>query len=100
MMSLHGQGWWTEEAYNFGMPRTGDEQFAKKFNELFKSQFFRVTHHQDPIPQLPPNKLISDWRFQHVEPEIFYDGAVAGGHHQCEADGDMSCSGQYSALAS
>lgn len=96
MMALDAHGWSIHEAYMFGMPRVGDEQFAAKFNDLFKDKFFRVTHHMDPVVQLPPSWLPSYWR--HVEPEIFYDGVVAAGHQRCEADGDVNCSGQYAGL--
>jgi len=95
MMSLDAKGWKVSEAYTFGMPRTGDERFAADFNQRFKGVFFRVTHHMDPVVQLPPDQLITNWHFQHVEPEAFYDDAVGSGHSMCSKDGDSRCSGQY-----
>jgi len=95
MMSLSLSGWQIEEAYNFGMPRTGDQNFSKEFGNLFHDVFFRVTHHQDPVVQVPPNKLVFEWHFQHVEPEVFYDGKIDVGFSSCEQDGDEHCSAKY-----
>lgn len=98
MMSLHHFGWAIGESYNFGMPRTGDSDFAKRFNSLFSDRFFRVTHHRDPVPQVPPSELVVDWHFQHVNPEIFYDGKVAAGHRRCDMTEDPRCADQYTNL--
>merc|ERR1711953_404335 len=82
------------ESYNFGMPRTGDEMFAQKFNELFGDRFFRVTHYMDPVVHLPPNNLIVNWHFTHVSPEIYYKGDVKAGWVQCSNPDDEKCSAQ------
>mmetsp|Transcript_35004 Transcript_35004/g.81203 ORF Transcript_35004/g.81203 Transcript_35004/m.81203 type:complete len:369 (+) Transcript_35004:58-1164(+) len=95
MMSLSDEGWHVTEGYTFGMPRTGDEHFAREFNLRFRGLFYRVTHHMDPVVQLPPTQLITNWHFQHVEPEAFYDGNVSAGHSECFRDGDQHCSSQY-----
>ena len=94
-MSLDSYGYQVEELYNFGMPRTGDEIWAKDFNARFSDRFFRVTHHRDPVVQLPPDQLIGDWHFEHVEPEIFYNGHVSDGHLRCDVADDKTCSEQY-----
>jgi len=94
-LSLESYGYQIEELYNFGMPRTGDEIWAKDFNARFSDRFFRVTHHRDPIVQLPPDQLIVDWHFEHVEPEIFYTGHVSEGYVGCGVADDKTCSGQY-----
>lgn len=93
-VSLSSDGWKVVEHYNFGMPRTGDANFAKAFNSL-GGEFYRVTHHEDPVVQLPPDELIIDWHFEHVEPEIFYNGDVSKGHVGCSVADDKKCSGQY-----
>lgn len=93
-VSLSSDGWKIAEHYNFGMPRAGDENFAKAFNVL-GGEYYRVTHHKDPIVQLPPDDLIVDWHFEHVEPEVFYDGDVSAGHLKCTVPDDKTCSGQY-----
>mmetsp|Transcript_85215 Transcript_85215/g.169053 ORF Transcript_85215/g.169053 Transcript_85215/m.169053 type:complete len:95 (-) Transcript_85215:70-354(-) len=50
----------------------------------------------DPVVQLPPSSLVSNWHYQHVEPEVFYNGNVEDGHVSCALDGDQQCSGMYS----
>merc|ERR1712135_75773 len=65
-LSLESYGYQIEEVYTFGMPRTGDAIWAKDFNARFSDRFFRVTHHEDPVVQIPPDYLIVDWHFEHV----------------------------------
>jgi len=50
---------------------------------------------QDPIVQLPPDELIVDWHFEHVKPEVFYNGDVPKGQLECTVADDKKCSGQY-----
>jgi len=95
MSSLSTRGWHIEEAYTFGMPRTGDENFAREFEKRFSQGFYRITHHMDPVVQLPPSSWVSDWHYLHVEPEVFYNGTVQDGHVFCTSDGDQNCSGMY-----
>jgi len=95
MMSLHQQGWTIAESYNFGMPRTGDEGFAKEFDSLFGDRFYRITHHKDPVPQVPPATLVVDWNFAHPGPEIFYDGDVSDGYTECDVQESPRCADQY-----
>jgi len=96
MMLLQRSGWNVAESYNFGMPRTGDDAFAKNFTQLFSGKFWRVTHHKDPIVQVPPDT----WgpfssSFAHVLPEIFYDGDVDQGYKMCAQRHDSQCSWKY-----
>mmetsp|Transcript_129358 Transcript_129358/g.295154 ORF Transcript_129358/g.295154 Transcript_129358/m.295154 type:complete len:164 (-) Transcript_129358:311-802(-) len=95
MMALHHDGWTIKEGYNFGMPRSGDSTFTKAFDTLFGDRFYRVTHHRDPVVQLPPDALIVDWHFDHVEPEVFFDGDISGGYVSCSVSDDKKCSEQY-----
>lgn len=95
VLDLDGAGWKISETYDFGMPRTGDEKFASAFDAKFGDRSFRVTHHKDPVPQVPPADLIVDWHFEHHEPEIFYPGAVSGGHKECTQPKDNNCAHQY-----
>merc|ERR1711976_1125310 len=92
MIELTDAGWVIEESYDFGKPRTGDSNFAATHKRLFQDKpVWRVTHGEDPVPQVPPTDLLDlKWQFQHVEPEIYYPGDVMGGYAQCEAD-DHSC---------
>jgi len=98
-LSLESYGYQIEEVYTFGMPRTGDAIWAKDFNARFSDRFFRVTHHEDPVVQIPPDYLIVDWHFEHVEPEIFYPGYVSAGYVGCAVTNDATCSGQFYNLA-
>jgi len=91
MVALVDHGWYIKEGYNFGMPRVGDAEFAKTFDSLFDGRFFRVTHHMDPVPHVPP----TSFGFQHVSTEVFYNGDVNGGYSVCPATEDQNCSGQY-----
>lgn len=57
MLMLQRLGWNVTGGYNFGMPRTGDLAFAHNFTSTFAGKFWRVTHHKDPIVQLPPEGM-------------------------------------------
>jgi hypothetical protein len=95
MMDLEDAGWTVREAYNFGMPRTGNWQFAKGFMNQFTGRFWRVTHHKDLIVQVPlPMRNIS-WTYSHTGLEAFYDGEVSQGYKICMAPEDPNCSKQY-----
>lgn len=96
MMFLDRMGWNITESYNFGMPRTGDHAFAANFTATFAGKFWRLTHHKDPIVQLPPDDWGPiDWKYEHVEPEVFYNGDVDDGYKICTDEHDSTCSAQY-----
>merc|ERR1711964_727573 len=73
--------------------------FAEQFDKLFSDNFFRVTHHKDPVPQVPPNQLIVDWHFEHTGSEVFYDGDVADGFQWCLTRESQQCADKYWNLA-
>jgi len=96
MLDLTNAGWRIEESYDFGKPRVGDTNFAAAHNSLLQGKVWRITHAEDPVPQVPPDQLIVDWRFEHVEPEIYYPGDVSGGYQKCvSAHDDTQCVEQY-----
>lgn len=96
MMYLEKEGWNVVESYNFGMPRTGDQSFAANFTATFANKFYRVTHHKDPIIQLPPDAWGPlNWSYSHVEPEVFYDGGIDQGYTICTHHHDVNCSWRY-----
>jgi predicted lipase len=96
MMDLTDAGWIIEESYDFGKPRVGDTNFAAAHNKLLGDRVFRVTHSKDPVPQVPPDSLIVDWHFEHVEPEVWYQGKVADGFQQCTVAHDKTqCAEQF-----
>jgi len=96
MLDLSYDGWKIEESYHFGTPRTGNHEFAQAWNAKFSEVAFRVTHHKDPVPQVPPDQWfwgIADWGFEHVEPEIFYEHEIEDGYNMCTVahTNDMGC---------
>lgn len=96
MMFLARMGWNITESYNIGMPRTGDQSFATNFTATFAGKFWRITHHKDPIIQVPPDHWGPiDWKYVHVEPEVFYVGDVENGYKICSDEHDNNCSAQY-----
>ncbi|KAJ5335403.1 ferulic acid esterase A faeA, partial [Penicillium brevicompactum] len=58
--------------YTFGEPRNGDSAYAKYVSGLVSDDnYFRVTHYNDGVPQIPPTQL----GFQHHGPEYWEKGA-------------------------
>ncbi|CAG8115686.1 unnamed protein product [Penicillium salamii] len=54
--------------YTFGEPRNGDAAFGKYVSGLVPDDnYFRVTHHNDGVPQIPPTQL----GFEHHGPEYW-----------------------------
>jgi len=84
-----------ESLYNYGQPRTGNSAFANFSANLLGGRTFRVTHHKDPVPQLPFER----WGFHQEVLEVFYEAQAfkAGGFKLCTAgEGeDPSCSDKY-----
>lgn len=74
--------------YTFGEPRVGNLDFAKLLNGAI-SRVYRVTHHRDIVPHLPPRWL----GFVHSTQEIYYD-EFSMNYAQCSrSDGeDPTCS--------
>merc|ERR1719379_3246086 len=98
MVDLSSAGWIIEESYDFGKPRVGDSNFAAAHNKLLGGKVWRVTHAKDPVPQVPPDQLIVDWHFEHVEPEVYYPGKLAESYSECtdaHGSGPGACAEQY-----
>jgi predicted lipase len=96
MLDLDYSGWIIEESYDFGKPRTGDSAFAAAWNSKFSDIAFRVTHHRDPVPQVPADDvggLHFDW--EHVQPEIWYEGDLSSGYQECDEPHHTTCVEQY-----
>mmetsp|Transcript_16796 Transcript_16796/g.48795 ORF Transcript_16796/g.48795 Transcript_16796/m.48795 type:complete len:335 (-) Transcript_16796:136-1140(-) len=92
MVDLVSSGWKVVEAYTFGSPRVGDAQFSSVFATLFGgSAVYRVTHHMDPVPHVPPEAF----NFFHVAPEVFFDGNASEDFIVCPSGEDPRCAGQY-----
>jgi hypothetical protein len=54
------------EVFTFASPRTGDERFAKVFNELVPKTF-RIANRMDVITEVPPVWLSHATPYRHVE---------------------------------
>lgn len=84
------QGYTVTSAYVYGMPRVGNEAFEEWFISVVPG-LFRVVHHKDPVPHLPP----SNWGFHHMAYEVFYVSDY-NDYTVCSIEGeDESCSDQY-----
>jgi len=93
MLKLKMAGWNVVELYNFGMPRVMSPVLAARFNELFKEQFFRVTHGIDPFIDMPPDP--TGHFYEHVEPEVYYNSSVREGYIVCNGPYNTTCSAQH-----
>lgn len=84
--------------YTFGEPRTGNQAYASYMNEALEAassattRFFRVTHTNDGVPNLPPAELgyvhsgIEYWSIEPHSPQR--TNICTGGEVQCcEAQG-------------
>mmetsp|Transcript_18955 Transcript_18955/g.35173 ORF Transcript_18955/g.35173 Transcript_18955/m.35173 type:complete len:362 (+) Transcript_18955:70-1155(+) len=79
--------------YTFGQPRVGNEKYAEWFMERTgANNWYRVVHHDDPVPHLPPPAL----KFVHMSTEVWYveSGTGDGNFMVCNGSGeDQQCSG-------
>jgi len=99
MMSMEMDGYMIGQAYNFGMPRTGNAAFSKDFTDHFAGRFNRVTHHKDAIIQVPPPfKMLNKPVFKHVGHEVYYDGNISSGYTLCADAEDPHCAFRYHTL--
>ena len=80
--------------YNYGQPRTGDENYAAFVNRRIDG-YWRVTHNRDIVPHVPPTHVFG---YRHSCREIFEDSV--GNLHMCSSTDceDDECSGQFSLI--
>lgn len=82
---LAAAGWNVQSMYTFGQPRTGNSAFHSSFDS--KVEQWRVTHHHDPVPHLPP----ADFGFHHTATEVWYNEANTQ-YQVCDGSGeDPNC---------
>jgi predicted lipase len=87
---LHSTSYKIKTIYSYGMPRVGNEAFEKWYVSIMPGTF-RVVHHKDPVPHLPPN----NWDFHHMPYEVFYTSDYKQ-WKLCNSEGeDKSCANQY-----
>ena len=60
--------------YTFGQPRTGDREFAQKFDQDFGNQTYRYVNNNDVVPRVPFRSM----KYSHV-----------GTFHYFDADGEQ-----------
>jgi len=79
--------------YTFGPPRVGDDDFAKFYVERVPNHF-RVTHHRDPVPQLPEQWMALG--YHHISHEVYYPNNPNTTYKVCDGSGeDPTCRDQY-----
>eukprot|EP01121_Diplochlamys_sp_Union-15-3_P001362 TRINITY_DN1118_c0_g1_i1.p1 TRINITY_DN1118_c0_g1~~TRINITY_DN1118_c0_g1_i1.p1 ORF type:complete len:296 (-),score=21.78 TRINITY_DN1118_c0_g1_i1:47-934(-) len=77
---------------NFGMPRVGNSDFAKLFKAKVKGPVWRVVHHNDIVPHLPP-QLVEG--YHHVSTEVWEYNLNGTLYRICDDSGeDPTCSDQ------
>lgn len=73
---IHTLGLPVEMLYTFGQPRIGNSAFQSYLHASLTASacaHFRVTHHRDPVPHLPPSLPPShSGGFRHEPQEVFY----------------------------
>jgi len=92
MFTLNSAGWNISKTYSFEAPRIGNNAFSEAFASRFARKFpvYRITHHEDPIPHLPPTLF----GYQHVQTEVYYD--ADSNYTVCEDAEDKNCADQFS----
>jgi len=85
------------DTYTFGSPRVGNLAFADFVTGQATQGLganYRMTHVNDPVPQLPPTEI----GFQHTSPEFWLEGGnattdeyTAGEVWVCEGVGNEGC---------
>lgn len=76
--------------YTFGSPRVGNVNFSQWANQKLSSSF-RLTHHRDVIPHVPPASL----GYRHVPHEIFFsnESNLLEFHHCADRNRNTSLAG-------
>ncbi|KAK3274666.1 hypothetical protein CYMTET_17158 [Cymbomonas tetramitiformis] len=91
--SLHLQhGITVSTMYTFGQPRVGNVEFAQAYTSQV-SHNWRLTHHMDPVPHLPPN---TGNIYRHNSQEVFYPDFTDLKYTVCDGSGeDPTCSDKF-----
>ncbi|GAB5036986.1 lipase family protein [Nannochloropsis oceanica] len=93
MLDLLALSYPVTQTTTFGQPRVGNKEFSSFFNQTIipSIPFFRLVHHRDPVPHLPPQSL----GFHHSPFEVFYSEDESS-YVICDPTGeDKHCSNQY-----
>ena len=85
-LDIHNLFGHCDELYTYGEPRVGNENFANYVTQSIP-QRYRVIHHNDIVPHLPPQLPIP---YAHFAYEIWYDKNMQS-YKQCGAE-EFKCS--------
>merc|ERR1719336_3501262 len=91
MFALEESGYEVASSYTFEAPRVGNRAFSAEFSKRFARRFpvFRITHHRDPVPHLPPQIM----GYRHPETEVYYNSS--GAFRICKGPEDKTCSNKF-----
>ena len=79
--------------YTYGPPRVGDGNFANYYVERIPYHY-RVTHHKDPVPQLPEEWMKKG--YHHISHEVYYPNDPNSTYIICNGSGeDPNCRDKY-----
>lgn len=89
------------DTYTYGAPRVGDEAFVRWLDALDNGRLRRLTHYNDPVPQLPP--ILFNYR--HTSPELWLGGGPVNGNGylpgdvvECLGSANVKCNAGRSVL--
>lgn len=89
------------DIYTYGSPRVGNNAFANYASSTSQGSIYRITHLNDPVPQLPPGGNIA-WltNYYHTTPEYWLsDGSVTTNNYGtgdvkvCQGTNTQDCAG-------
>ena len=80
------------EVHSFGAPRIGNVHLAKHVNNKLEN-IYRVVHHKDVVPHLPPD--LPEFAYHHSAYEIFWNEDYTVYKTCGETGEDRSCSNQF-----
>jgi len=87
-VGLLDAGYEIELFYTFGEPRIGNSAAATFITSLLKTNHYRITHRDDPIPHLGPEIL----GYRHTTHEVWYPQSPTGYYFICDNSGeDPNC---------
>jgi len=86
-----------DATYTYGSPRVGNQEFALAVHNRSGSEW-RVTHHRDIVPHLPPDIWLLG--FKHTAREVFYRADDLVGRICNDSGEDESCADQYGPMLS
>jgi hypothetical protein len=78
------------DVHNFGCPRIGNPAMAQ-FVYTRLDSLYRVVHHKDIVPHLPPESYF----YHHSAFEVFFDEPMTSYVICSESGEDKKCSNQY-----